>query len=217
MFSKPGVSALLKKMGIDDPVDAFPVHGACGVWGTIAVGIFATRENIKRAYGFDNDAMRSGNQLRNQVIGILIIITWTIVTSSTLFFPLKWAGLLRVSAEQEAIGLDAAEHGIEARKKYPRSNRRIGSLPSRQSAYGTPSPGRSKDEKSKSRRTASSSEMKPARPASRKHQQLFTPSRNHRHMYTQSSSLNSITATRKKSLWGTARSPLSETNSPAAL
>lgn len=45
-----GSSALLKKLQIDDPLDAFPVHGACGAWGTLAVGIFSTQDNIANAY-----------------------------------------------------------------------------------------------------------------------------------------------------------------------
>jgi len=106
-------SALLKKCQIDDPLDAFPIHGGCGTFGVLAVGIFATRSNIKRAYGFDNDAMTSGNQFRNQLIGVLAIISWSCGTSSLVFFPLKWAGLLRVTESDEERGLDASEHGVQ--------------------------------------------------------------------------------------------------------
>jgi len=106
-------SNTVKACGIDDPLDAFAVHGACGVWGVLSVGIFATQSNISRTYGFDNNAVQSGNQFRNQLIGVLVIAGWTTVTSSIIFFGLKFAGLLRVSEEEEKVGLDASEHGVE--------------------------------------------------------------------------------------------------------
>mmetsp|Transcript_738 Transcript_738/g.1007 ORF Transcript_738/g.1007 Transcript_738/m.1007 type:complete len:483 (-) Transcript_738:200-1648(-) len=106
-------SNLIKVLGVDDPLDAFPIHGVCGVWGVLSVGIFATRSNISRAYSFDNDAMTSGNQFGNQLIAVVAIGSWTLVTSSLIFFPLKMAGLLRVSEHDEDIGLDASEHGVE--------------------------------------------------------------------------------------------------------
>jgi len=106
-------SFLIKLCGIDDPLDAFPVHGVCGVWGVLSVGIFATRSNIKRTYGFDNDAMITGNQFRNQLIGVLAIAGWTVVTSGIIFFGLSCIGLLRVSEQEEEMGLDASEHGVK--------------------------------------------------------------------------------------------------------
>eukprot|EP00466_Bigelowiella_natans_P011489 jgi/Bigna1/92696/estExt_fgenesh1_pm.C_540008 len=106
-----GASNLIKMLGIDDPLDAFPVHGACGAWGVLSVGIFATRSNIIRTYGYDNDAMLSGNQFRNQFIGMLAIMCWSSAMSALVFFPLKMAGLLRVDKEMEEMGLDVSEHG----------------------------------------------------------------------------------------------------------
>jgi len=108
-----GASKAIKLCGIDDPLDAFPVHGACGAWGVLSVGIFATRSNIIRAYGFDNDAMTTGNQFGNQMIAVVVIFVWVASTSSLIFFPLKFAGLLRVSEEEEEIGLDISEHGVD--------------------------------------------------------------------------------------------------------
>mmetsp|Transcript_196 Transcript_196/g.306 ORF Transcript_196/g.306 Transcript_196/m.306 type:complete len:718 (+) Transcript_196:127-2280(+) len=107
-----GASKLLIVLKVDDPLDAFPVHGACGVWGMLATGIFATRSNILRAYGFDNDAMISGNQFRNQLLGVVLIITWTMGIMIPVFFSLHFAGLLRISREAEEKGLDVAEHGV---------------------------------------------------------------------------------------------------------
>jgi len=108
-----GASNMIKVCWIDDPLDAFPIHGVCGVWGVLSVGIFATRSNINRAYSFDNDAMTSGNQFRNQLIGVIAIMIWVVATSSLIFFPLRLAGLLRVSEDEEDAGLDASEHGKE--------------------------------------------------------------------------------------------------------
>eukprot|EP00954_Amorphochlora_amoebiformis_P016977 1316067-Amorphochlora_amoeboformis.AAC.1 len=105
-------SALLKHLNIDDPLDAFPVHGCCGVWGTLAVGIFSTRSNIIRAYGFDNDAVLTGNQFGNQVVLILAVVSWTVGMSCLVFVPLNLLGLFRITAAEEKLGLDVIEHGI---------------------------------------------------------------------------------------------------------
>ncbi len=91
---------LLDKLKIDDPVGAFPVHGLCGVWGGIATGIFGD-------YSFVT-----------QLKGSLIIPLWAFAAMSVLFLALRVSGLLRVSAEDEAAGLDITEHGMHA---YPPS------------------------------------------------------------------------------------------------
>lgn len=92
---------LLDKLKIDDPVGAFPVHGMCGVWGGIATGIFG-----------------EGKNLVTQLKGTGIIAVWAFVTMMVFFGILKVIGLLRVTPEEEAIGLDIEEHGNEA---YPKS------------------------------------------------------------------------------------------------
>jgi Amt family ammonium transporter len=89
----------LDKLQIDDPVGAFPVHGVCGVWGGIATGLFGT-----------------DRALVPQLIGTFAIVGWSLSTSLALFYGLKAAGLLRVSAEEELAGLDISEHGMYA---YP--------------------------------------------------------------------------------------------------
>eukprot|EP00469_Lotharella_globosa_P018735 CAMPEP_0167810792 /NCGR_PEP_ID=MMETSP0112_2-20121227/286_1 /TAXON_ID=91324 /ORGANISM="Lotharella globosa, Strain CCCM811" /LENGTH=496 /DNA_ID=CAMNT_0007709385 /DNA_START=99 /DNA_END=1585 /DNA_ORIENTATION=- len=103
---------LLSRIGVDDPLSAFPIHGCCGMWGVLSVGIFATRSNIRKVYGFDNNAVESGNQFRNQLIGLLAIASWSFVTSSVVFLSLRAAGILRVDQEVENTGLDVAVHGI---------------------------------------------------------------------------------------------------------
>ena len=109
-----GASALLKKLKIDDPLDAFPIHGACGFWGVIAVGIFATDANVAWSYGNVNDDVSTMKQLGVQLVAGLAIAGWTIVTSGALFFGLKLLGILRVSEEDEEEGLDKSEHNGSA-------------------------------------------------------------------------------------------------------
>jgi Amt family ammonium transporter len=89
----------LDKLQIDDPVGAFPVHGACGIWGGLATGLFGT-----------------DCSLMPQVIGTFAIAGWALGTSLVMFYGLKAAGLLRVDAEEELAGLDISEHGMYA---YP--------------------------------------------------------------------------------------------------
>ena len=89
---------LLDKFQIDDPVGAFPVHGLAGVWGGIATGIFGDYDLV------------------TQVIGSIAIPVTAFVLMAVLFVILKVTGLLRVSPEDEAAGLDITEHGMHA---YP--------------------------------------------------------------------------------------------------
>jgi Amt family ammonium transporter len=82
---------------IDDPVGAISVHGVCGAWGTLAVGLF--------------DAEVA---LATQALGVAVAFLWVVPTSFVIFGSLKALGLLRASEEEEMIGLDIAEHGNEA-------------------------------------------------------------------------------------------------------
>jgi len=118
-----GTSILLKKQSIDDPLDAFAVHGACGMWGLLSVGIFATRENIKRVYGIDSDSMETGAQFANQLVGAVFITVWTTICSVVVFSSLSLCNCLRVSFNQEIVGLDITKHG----KMHQRSVAKVGS------------------------------------------------------------------------------------------
>ncbi len=103
---------LLDKLQIDDPVGAFPVHGICGVWGTLAVGIFG-RESL----GLANDGfVYSGNpmQLGIQMVGIVGVIVFVVVSMGIVFKVIKATVGLRVNAEEELMGLDISEHGMES-------------------------------------------------------------------------------------------------------
>ena len=87
---------LLDILKIDDPVGAWPVHGLCGIWGGLATGIFG------------------GHPIMAQIVGSVVIPVWAFVTMYALFSVLKRAGMLRVSEEEEILGLDISEHGEEA-------------------------------------------------------------------------------------------------------
>jgi Amt family ammonium transporter len=116
-FVYMGSSKLLKVLKIDDPLDAFPIHGVCGFWGVLSVGLFATDTNVLWSYGNDNSDVADFTQLTTQLVGGLCIAGWTIVTSGSLFFALKFLGQIRVSAEEEEAGLDSSEHNGSAFNK----------------------------------------------------------------------------------------------------
>ena len=97
---------------IDDPLDAFAVHGACGFWGTLAVGIFSASDY---AYGSGPGLFYGGgNAFVAAIVCLLVETAWVVITSALMFLPLKMTGLLRVSAEIEAAGMDVSKHGGSA-------------------------------------------------------------------------------------------------------
>jgi len=123
-FVYHGASCLMRKLKIDDPLDAFAVHGACGFWGCIAVGLFAVQSysyvpnsgNPMYASigGYDGGAFTGeskGAVLGAELVALIIEIIWVGGTSSILFGTLKMAGMLRVSTEVEVAGLDSSKHG----------------------------------------------------------------------------------------------------------
>ena len=107
-----GVWFLDYKLRIDDPVGAVAVHCLNGIWGTVAVGLFATTS----APG--NDTLvglfyGGGFQLLGiQLLGMFAVIAWTVVTITITFFAIKAIFGLRVSEEEEIVGLDIKEHGL---------------------------------------------------------------------------------------------------------
>merc|ERR1711990_1238557 len=106
-----GSSYMLKKLKIDDVIDASPVHYFCGIWGLLATGLFVSDDLTAHAPGL---FYGGGRLLGWQIVGIIIITLWTAVITAACFFLLKLTGRLRVSAEEEKIGLDQIllKHGI---------------------------------------------------------------------------------------------------------
>lgn len=103
---------LKRKLEIDDSLDVFPVHGVGGILGTLLVGIFASQNlGVFSGFGFGGDNAGIAQQLGVQVTGIVATIIYTAVVT---FILLKVTGLLtrgiRVSAEEESIGLDLVCH-----------------------------------------------------------------------------------------------------------
>lgn len=123
-----GVWLLDYKLHVDDPVGAVAVHCLNGLWGTFAVGLFATDSAPAFARGFGDGKTFGANQivgeglfygggfklLGMQCIGILSVATWTAVTITITFFVIKAIIGLRVTKEEEILGLDATEHGLES-------------------------------------------------------------------------------------------------------
>jgi ammonium transporter, Amt family len=105
------------RIGVDDPVGAVSVHGICGLWGLLSVGLFAQyddaflgRPDAGLFYGGGAD------QLLMQAVMAVIIVAWVGITSSIMFFAIKKTIGLRVTPEEEIEGLDFLEHGLEG---YP--------------------------------------------------------------------------------------------------
>ncbi len=110
-----GVWLLDEKLRIDDPVGAVAVHMMNGIWGTFAVGLFAT----DTAPGFAVAGMEKGlfygggfHQLGLQCLGILTVGAWAAITITITFTVIKATIGLRVSEEEEILGLDPTEHGL---------------------------------------------------------------------------------------------------------
>lgn len=95
-----------KVVKIDDPVGAISVHGICGAFGTLMVGLFSTSQGLLYGYG--------AALLKSQLIGVAAIAGWALAASAILFFGLKYFNGLRVEKRIEEEGLDTYEHGESA-------------------------------------------------------------------------------------------------------
>lgn len=121
-----GVWLLDNKLHVDDPVGAVAVHMMNGIWGTISVGLFATETAPAFARGFGDGTTFGANQIAGeglfygggfhqlglQFVGMFATMAWTAVTITLTFLAIKAIFGLRVSEEEEIVGLDATEHGL---------------------------------------------------------------------------------------------------------
>jgi len=117
---------LLEYLRIDDPIGAVPVHGFCGIWGTLSLGLFACgKYGATGPTGADNSAALKGlfygggtQVLVAQIIGSAVITVATFAVAMAVMLVVNATGLLRVSEEGELYGLDLHEHGISAYPEY---------------------------------------------------------------------------------------------------
>ena len=99
----------IDRMHIDDPVGAVSVHGVCGAWGTLAAGLF-NMEGITAAI------------MTTQVIGIIAAFVWAFGTAFILFKVISMTIGLRISEEEEMLGVDIVEHGAHAYNDFQTMN-----------------------------------------------------------------------------------------------
>ena len=117
----------LEGRNIDDPLDSIAVHAGCGVWGTLAVGLFAENDLISMVYGapaylvndgiltpveaaaFTTTAVNRGAQFGIQAAGVAAVGLWTLVAAGVVFALLDRVLTLRVNEQKELIGIKMAD------------------------------------------------------------------------------------------------------------
>jgi ammonium transporter, Amt family len=120
-----GVDAL-EWLRIDDPIGAVPVHGLCGIWGTLSLGLFASGQyGATGPISPDNSAPLTGlfygggtQVLKAQIIGSACITAATFAVAMVVMLVVNAMGMLRLPAEMETYGMDLHEHGISAYPEY---------------------------------------------------------------------------------------------------
>jgi len=124
---------LLEHLRIDDPVGAWPVHGVCGIWGTLSLGLFASGQYSaagSSATGVPDIVAKSPQALtglfygggwavlKAQAIGSVIVCVATFAAAMAMFKALNAVNLLRVSKQGELEGFDLDQHGASAYPEY---------------------------------------------------------------------------------------------------
>jgi len=150
-FVYHGASCLMRKLKIDDPLDAFAVHGACGAWGMLAVGIFAAKEYSYAPAEFSSERIGSdgvdlgvdsglfmdgtrGVLFGTQVAAVIIMVAWVVSTSGVMFLILNKLELLRVSRDIEEAGADVSKHGGYA---YPEQMTMVDKTNTKEESYAS--------------------------------------------------------------------------------
>ena len=117
---------LLEWLRIDDPIGAVPVHGFCGIWGTLSLGLFACgKYGATGPISPDNSAPLAGlfyggglQVLKAQLIGSAFVTVATFSVAMVVMLAVNAIGMLRLPAEMETYGMDLHEHGISAYPEY---------------------------------------------------------------------------------------------------
>ena len=110
---------ILKKYRIDDPVNVIPVHGFCGAWAVIAVGLFASRKMMQTTYGLNEAGLLYSGEFKMlglQLLEVIVVAAWTAGTSLPLFILLDKLNYLRITDAVEEGGLDIHEHIRESKE-----------------------------------------------------------------------------------------------------
>ena len=105
---------LIDRLGVDDPVGAVSVHGVCGAWGTLAIGLWGVDHATLQGIGLLNGG--GVGTLGVQALGVGAAFLWAFPVSFVIFLGIKHTIGLRVTEEEELRGLDVTEHGMQA---YP--------------------------------------------------------------------------------------------------
>jgi Amt family ammonium transporter len=114
---------LIEWMRIDDPIGAIPVHGFCGIWGTLSIGLFATGDfGVPGPSGADLSTGTvtglfyggGADQLVSQLIGSAFVTVVVLVVGLAMMYAVKATGTLRITEAEELEGIDLAEHGSPA-------------------------------------------------------------------------------------------------------
>jgi len=130
-FIYQGTSMLLQKLKVDDPIDAFAVHGACGAWGVLAAALFDWGTGTDYFNGWsgwscvgapDCTSGAFGEALTANILEIVTIALWTAGFSLLVFVPLRLAGFLRADTETQAKGMDEAKHSPSKAYAMPTSD-----------------------------------------------------------------------------------------------
>lgn len=111
-------SVMLKKIKIDDVVDAGPVHFFCGMWGLLAAALFCEPTNLANAYAENENYGLfyggGGALLACNLLCIVVVVSWVTAMMAPFFWMMSRMGMLRVPPEMEAEGLDNSKHGGHA-------------------------------------------------------------------------------------------------------
>jgi len=119
-----GTAALQQQLMIDDVVDAGPVHFWCGMWGVLALGLFADDTGTGLTGDMTGLFYGGGELFANNLLLVVMIIVWVGPTMGLTFGVLRLAGLARVNPTVEDIGLDISKHGVrESTGMTPTSSR----------------------------------------------------------------------------------------------
>merc|ERR1711907_518720 len=118
-FVYVGSSMLIKKLKVDDPVDASSVHGSCGIWGCIAAALFDFGAGTDKHHGwggfsatsYEEDGevlyMTTGDAIGANPAEVAFVIVWSGGLSLVILLALKMAKVLRVEEETESLGMDS--------------------------------------------------------------------------------------------------------------